>query len=59
VNAVAFALLSLAVVVPFTVLASATGRLKLGQATRLLWRWPSVVAGVALAVALLARQGGR
>lgn len=58
VNAGAFALLSIVVVVPFTVIASATGRLKLGQATRLLWRWPSLVAGVALAVALLARQGG-
>jgi NADH-quinone oxidoreductase subunit H len=59
VDAGAFALLSVLMVVPFTVVASATGRLKLGQATRLLWRWPSVVAGVALAVALFARQGGR
>jgi NADH-quinone oxidoreductase subunit H len=58
-DAGAFALLSVLVVVPFTVVASATGRLKLGQATRLLWRWPSLAAGVALAVALLARPGGQ
>ena len=58
-DAGAFALLSVLMVVPFAVVASATGRLKLGQATRLLWRWPSVAAGVALAVALLARPGGR
>jgi NADH-quinone oxidoreductase subunit H len=58
-NAAGFAILSLGVVIPFTVVASATGRLKLGQATRALWRWPSLIAAVALIVALLTHPGGR
>lgn len=57
-GAIAFVLLSLALVVPLTLLASACGRLKLAQATRWLWRWPTAAAGAALAVALLARHGG-
>jgi NADH-quinone oxidoreductase subunit H len=57
VDAPAFALASAAVVVPLTVVAAATGRLKLAQATRWFWRWPSAAAGVALAAAFL--LGGR
>lgn len=59
VDAPAFAIASLAVVVPLTALAAATARLKLGQATRWFWRWPSAAAAVALALSFLARQGGR
>jgi formate hydrogenlyase subunit 4 len=58
VGGVGLALLSLALVVPLTLVAAATARLKLAQATRLLWRWPSLVAGAALALALFARHGG-
>ncbi len=58
VNALGFAGLSLGLVLLLTVLASATGRVKLGQATRWLWRWPSVAAGVAVVAALFVRHGG-
>jgi formate hydrogenlyase subunit 4 len=51
-------LLSLILVPLLTLLASATARLKIAQATRLLWRWGSVIAAVALAAALLVRHGG-
>ena len=58
VNGFAFALLSLALVPVLTVLASATARLKITQATRLLWRWGSAVALIALTFAVF-DQGGR
>ena len=58
VDALVFVLLSLILVPLLTLLASATARLKIAQATRLLWRWGSVIAAVALATALLVRHGG-
>jgi NADH-quinone oxidoreductase subunit H len=58
VNILAFALLSLVLVPLLTILASATARLKIAQATRLIWRWASAVAVLALVVALFLRQGG-
>jgi NADH-quinone oxidoreductase subunit H len=58
VNAVVFALLSLVLVTLLTILASATARLKITQATSWLWRWGSAVAAVALATALILRHGG-
>jgi NADH-quinone oxidoreductase subunit H len=59
VNALGFALLSLVLVPVLTMLASATARLKITQATQLLWRWGGAVAAIALAAALLLRHGGR
>jgi len=50
-----FAGASLVVVVLLTLFASATARLKLRQATRLLWRCSTVLAAIALAAALLLR----
>jgi len=58
VDALRFAAVSLALVPPLTLLGAATGRLKLAQVTRWLWRWPSLVAALALALAHLVRQGG-
>jgi len=58
VDALGFALASLVVVAAFTLLAAATARLKLAQATRLLLRWPTLAAGVALTLALVGRYGG-
>jgi NADH-quinone oxidoreductase subunit H len=58
VDALAFALLSLALVPAIALLASATARLKLAQVTRLLWRGASLAAAAALGLALLARHGG-
>ncbi len=58
VNALGFVLLSLALVPLLTMLAAATARLKITQATQLLWRWGSAVAAVALAAAILLRHGG-
>jgi NADH-quinone oxidoreductase subunit H len=53
-----FAVTSVALVVPLTLLGAATGRLKLAQVTRWLWRWPSLAAVAALVLAQLVRQGG-
>jgi NADH-quinone oxidoreductase subunit H len=53
-----FVLISLALVLLLNLLAAATARLKLWQATRLLWRWASLLAAVALAVAFYLRHGG-
>lgn len=50
--------LSLAFVVPLTLLGAATARLKIGQVTKWLWRWPSFAAVVAMVVALVMRHGG-
>ena len=50
-----FAGASLVVVVVLTLLGSGTGRLKLRQATQLLWRCSTVLAMVAMAAALLVR----
>jgi NADH-quinone oxidoreductase subunit H len=58
-EALVFIVVSLALVPLFTLLASATARLKLAQATRLLWRGASVVAVLALVAALVARHGGQ
>lgn len=57
-DALRFAVLSVALVVPLTVLGAATARLKVEQVTRWLWRWPSLAAGAALALALILRKGG-
>ena len=54
-----FVVASFALVPLLTLLASATARLKIGQATRLLWRWASTVAAVALILSMVMRQGGR
>ena len=54
-----FVVASFALVPLLTLLASATARLKIGQATRLLWRWASTVAAVALVLSIVMRQGGR
>jgi len=57
-DGIVFALASLALVPLLTILGSATARLKLSQATRLLWRWASATAAVALILSILTRQGG-
>lgn len=54
-NVAAFSFLSLLLVLVLTALESATARLKLRLATRLLWRWASLPAVVALAAALYLR----
>jgi NADH-quinone oxidoreductase subunit H len=59
VNVLGFVLLSLVLVPVLAALASATARLKITQATRLLWHWGSAVALVALAMALFFDHGGR
>jgi len=58
VNVLVFVLLSLVLVPLLAILASATARLKIAQATQLLWRWGAAVAAVALALSLFFRQGG-
>ena len=57
-DGIGFALLSVAVIALLTVIAAATARLKLMQATRLLWRAGALMSAVALAAALLAYRGG-
>ena len=59
VDGVRLAVVSLVLVAPLTVLGAATARLKIGQVTRWLWRWPSFAAVVAMVVALVLRHGGR
>lgn len=51
-DAVVFALLSLLVVPLLILLATATGRLKITQATRFLWRWATLVSALAVFAAL-------
>jgi NADH-quinone oxidoreductase subunit H len=57
-DGVAFAFLSVVLVLVLTALESATARLKLPQATRLLWRWASLPAVLALAAAFYVRHLG-
>jgi NADH-quinone oxidoreductase subunit H len=59
VDGLLFALLSMALVPLLTLLAASTGRLKLAQATRLLWRWAFGLAGIAVILSMVMRQGGR
>lgn len=59
VNAAGFVLLSLALVPLLTLLAASTARLKLAQATSMMWRWGGAVAVLALAAAFFVRNGGR
>jgi NADH-quinone oxidoreductase subunit H len=58
VNATGFALLSFALVPLLTLLAASTARLKLAQATSMMWRWGGAVATIALAAAFFVRSGG-
>lgn len=58
VHAPVFVLLSLALVVPLTLLAASTARLKINQATRLLWHWGGLLAMVSLAAAFVIGHGG-
>jgi NADH-quinone oxidoreductase subunit H len=58
-NGFLFVVASFALVPLLTLLASATARLKLAQATRLLWRWASTSAALALIISVVMRRGGR
>lgn len=58
VDVAGFVAASLVFVVVFTTIAAMTARLKLAQATRWLWRWASVPAIVALAMALVSTHEG-
>ena len=58
VNAAAFVLLSLVLVPLLTLLASSTARLKLAQATNMMWKWGGAAAVLALAAAFVVRGGG-
>jgi len=58
VNAAAFVLFSLVLVPLLTLLAASTARLKLAQATSMMWRWGGAVAALALAAAFFVRNGG-
>ena len=58
VNALVFVLLSSVLVLLLTLLASSTARLKLSQATGLMWKWGGTVAVIALIAAFFARGGG-
>lgn len=55
IDALVFAACSLLMVLLLTLLASGTARLKLRQATRLLWRWSFVSAAIALVAVFLVR----
>jgi len=57
-DAFVFVLISLALVPVLTLVAASTARLKLSQATRLLWCGGTLVSVAALAAALLAYHGG-
>jgi formate hydrogenlyase subunit 4 len=57
-NVIAFSFLSLLLVLLLTALESAMARLKLAQATRLLWRWASLPAVLALAAAFYLHYRG-
>jgi NADH-quinone oxidoreductase subunit H len=58
VNAAGFALLSLALVPLLTLLAASTARLKLAQATNMMWKWGGAIAALALAAAFFSHGGG-
>ncbi len=58
VNALGFVILSFALMPLLTLLASSTARLKLAQATNMMWKWGGAVAALALAAAFFARSGG-
>ena len=58
VNAVVFVALSFVLLLLLTLLASSTARLKLSQATDLMWKWGGTVAVIALVAAYFARGGG-
>jgi NADH-quinone oxidoreductase subunit H len=58
-DAVTFGLVSFATLVGLTVVAAATARFKVAQASRLLWRWGTALAGVALVAGWLLRAGGQ
>jgi len=58
VNAAGFVLLSLALVPLLTLLAASTARLKVAQATNMMWKWGGGLAALALAAAFFARGGG-
>jgi len=58
VNAIVFVLLSSVLVLLLTLLASSTARLKLSQATGLMWKWGGTVAVIALIAAFFSRDGG-
>jgi NADH-quinone oxidoreductase subunit H len=58
VNAIVFVLLSSFLVLLLTLLASSTARLKLSQATGLMWKWGGTIAVIALIAAFFARGGG-
>jgi NADH-quinone oxidoreductase subunit H len=55
IDAIIFVACSLGLVLPLTLVASATARLKLRQATRLLWRCSFVLAAISLGAAFLLR----
>jgi NADH-quinone oxidoreductase subunit H len=57
-NVPVFVLISLVLVPILTLLASATARLKITQATRLLWHWAGLMAVVALVAAFFVGHGG-
>ena len=59
VNAVAFVGLSFVMVLLLALLASSTARLKLPQATSLMWKWGGTVAVIALVAAFFTHGGGR
>lgn len=58
VNALVFVALSFVLVLLLALLASSTARLKLSQATGLMWKWGGTVAVIALIAAFFARGGG-
>ena len=58
VNAVVYVVLSFVLVLLLTLLASSTARLKVSQATSLMWKWGGTVAAIALIAAFFARGGG-
>lgn len=58
VDALVFTGLTLCSVPILTAVAAATARFKLAQATRLLLRWPTLLAAIAFVAALWARHGG-
>jgi NADH-quinone oxidoreductase subunit H len=57
-DAIAFVTISFMLVLFVTVIASATARIKIMQATRLLWIWATTLSVIALAAAMVTRRGG-
>jgi NADH-quinone oxidoreductase subunit H len=58
VNAVVYVVLSFVLVLLLTLLASSTARLKVSQASGLMWKWGGTVAVIALVAAFFTRGGG-